>query len=129
METAAEIVETLTPAARMLGGELAARLGVTAAAAAPQAADSASRDDAEYKELCGALGHDPAYYQQQLKKMGYQVTSVNDRDKGHVEYEVVKGDNSYEVQIDLEGGKAKKLDVASNVWQSDATERALAKRH
>lgn len=76
-----------------------------------------------------ALGHDPAYYQQQLKKMGYQVTSVNDRDKDHVEYEVVKGDNSYEVQIDLEGGKAKKLDVASNVWQSDATERALANRH
>jgi hypothetical protein len=73
-----------------------------------------------------ALGHDPAYYREQLKKMGYQVTSVNDREKDYVEYEVVKGDNSYEVQIDFDGGKAKKVDVATNMWQSEATERALA---
>ena len=72
-----------------------------------------------------ALGHEPGYYMNQLKKMGYQVTSVNDRDKNYVEYEVVKGRDSYEVQVDLEGGKAKKVDVTTNVWQSDATEQAL----
>ena len=73
-----------------------------------------------------ALGHEPAWYRDQLKKMGYQNTSVNDRDKDYVEYEVVKGHDSYEVQIDLAGGKAKKVDVTTNAWQSDATERALS---
>lgn len=73
-----------------------------------------------------AVDHEPAWYRDQLKKMGYQVTSVNDRDKDYVEYEVVKGRDSYEVQIDLAGGKAKKVDVTTNAWQSDATERALS---
>jgi len=72
-----------------------------------------------------APGQDKAFYDQQLKKLGYQVTSVNDKEKDYVEYEVVKGSDTFEVQIDLEGGKAKKVDVTTNAWQSDATERAL----
>ena len=44
----------------------------------------------------------------------------------YAEYEVVKGSDSYEVQIDFDkGGKARKVDVAANVWKADATERAL----
>lgn len=74
------------------------------------------------------LGKDVAYYTNELKKMGYQITSTNDKDKSYFEVEVVKGRDTYEVQIDLDdAGKAKKVDVASNMWQSDATERALAK--
>ncbi len=76
-----------------------------------------------------ALGHDKAYYADQLKKMGYQVTSTNDNEKDYLEYEVVKGHDSYEVQIDFDGGKAKKVDVTTNMWQSDATERALGQKH
>lgn len=72
-----------------------------------------------------APGHDKGFYDQQLKKLGYQVTSVNDNKKDYVEYEVVKGSDSFEVQIDLDGGKAKKVDVTANAWQSEATERAL----
>ncbi len=72
------------------------------------------------------LGQDKGYYGEQLKTMGYQVTSVNDNEKDYVEYEVVKGGNSYEVQIDFEGNKAKDVDVTTNVWQTEATERALA---
>jgi DNA-dependent RNA polymerase auxiliary subunit epsilon len=74
-------------------------------------------------------GHTAGQYRDQLQKMGYTVTSVNDRDTDYVEYEIVKGDNSYEVQLDLDGsGKATKVDVTTNVWESDATERALNKR-
>ena len=73
-----------------------------------------------------ALGHEKGYYSQQLKSMGYQVTSVNDNEKDYVEYEVVKGSDSYEVQVDFENGKAKEIDVTTNVWQSEATERALS---
>jgi len=72
-----------------------------------------------------APGQDKAFYDQQLKKLGYQVTSVNDKEKDYVEYEVVKGSDTFEVQIDLEGGTARNVDVTTNAWQSDATERAL----
>ena len=73
-----------------------------------------------------ALGRDKAYYDDQLRKLGYQVTSVNDAEKDYVEYEIVKGRDSFEVQIDFAANKAKKVDVTTNVWQSEATERALA---
>ena len=72
------------------------------------------------------MGHEKGYYSQQLKSMGYQVTSVNDSEKDYVEYEVVKGSDSYEVQVDFANGKAKEIDVTTNVWQSEATERALS---
>ena len=72
------------------------------------------------------LGQAKGYYADALKKMGYQVTSMNDNEKDYVEYEIVKAGNTYEVQVDFEAGKAKKVDVTTNVWQTEATERALA---
>ncbi len=75
-----------------------------------------------------ALGKDVAFYSGELKKMGYQITSTNANEKDYVEMEIVKGRDSYEVQIDLDGAaKAKKVDVAANMWQSEATEKALDK--
>lgn len=72
-------------------------------------------------------GKDMVAYRAELKKMGYQVTSTNDKEKDYVELEVVKGNHSYEVQIDLDAaGKGKKVDVAANMWHSDATDKALA---
>lgn len=74
------------------------------------------------------MGKDVAYYTGELKRMGYQITSTNDKEKNYVEMEVVKGRDSYEVQLDLDdSGKAKKVDVTANMWQSDATEAALSK--
>ena len=63
----------------------------------------------------------------QLKAMGFDVTSVNDKDKDYVEVEVVKGTHSYEVQIDVDDktGKAEKIDVTTNLWETEATEAAL----
>lgn len=85
----------------------------------------ASEKDKLEKAL--GTGKDVAAYKAELKKMGYQVTSTNDREKDYIEMEVVKGSNSYEVQIDLDdAGKGKKVDVTSNMWQSDATDKALA---
>ena len=72
------------------------------------------------------LGQAKGYYADALKKMGYQVTSMNDNEKDYVEYEIVKNGNSYEVQVDFDAGKAKKVDVTTNMWQTEATERALA---
>lgn len=77
VETAAEIIETLTPAACMLGGELAARLGGMEAMAALPATDPASRDDSEYKELCGALGHDPATLDELVQRTGQSAAAIS----------------------------------------------------
>lgn len=67
-----------------------------------------------------------ADYKPKLEKMGYKITSVNDREKDYVEYEIVKGVNSYEVQIDVDPKTqvAKSVDVDSNLWRTDATKRA-----
>lgn len=108
----------------------------------PMAATKASSDGSMYSdrtyakkwnsekekiEKSLAPGKDVAFYTGELKKMGYQITSTNDKEKDYVEMEIVKGRDSYEVQIDLDGsGKAKKIDVTSNMWQSDATEKALS---
>ncbi len=73
-------------------------------------------------------GKDVAFYTGELKKMGYQITSTNDREKDYVELEVVKGRDSYEVQMDRnDAGMVDKIDVTTNMWQADSTERALAR--
>lgn len=71
-----------------------------------------------------------SYYPKALKDLGYQITAVNDNEADYVEYEVVKGRDSYEVQIDLDAatGKATKVDVTTNLWQADATDEALDRR-
>ncbi len=68
----------------------------------------------------------PAEYRSKLEALGYKVTAVNDREKDYVEYEIAKGENSYEVQIDLDPrtGLSKKIDVTSNLWEAEGTERA-----
>ena len=67
-----------------------------------------------------------ADYRSKLEGLGYKVTAVNDREKDYVEYEIVKGENSYELQIDLDTrtGMARKIDVTSNLWEDQATDRA-----
>lgn len=70
-----------------------------------------------------------AVYRSMLEQQGYTISSVNDRKSDYVEYEIVKGDNSYEVQIDLDPKTrlGKDVDVTSNVWEAKATEREKAR--
>ena len=62
--------------------------------------------------------------------MGWKITSVNHDKPDYVEYEIVKGDQSYEVQIDFDKNSRKgiKVDVAANAWKADATKKALNQR-
>jgi len=83
-------------------------------------------DQQEKLEKALAPGKNVAFYTGELKKMGYQITSTNDKEKNYVEYEIVKGQDSYEIQLDLnDAGTAQKVDVTSNMWQAEATEKAL----
>jgi uncharacterized protein YmfQ (DUF2313 family) len=84
------------------------------------------------RELESALqpGHDRDFYRKQLEKVGFQITSINYDKPDYVEYEVVKGDQTYEVQIDFDknANKATHVDVDTNVYKADATKRALQGR-
>ena len=68
----------------------------------------------------------PADYRSRIEGMGYKVTAINDRERDYVEYEIVKGENSYEVQIDVDTrtSTARKVDVTSHLWEAEATARA-----
>lgn len=84
------------------------------------------RSEKDRMEKTLKLGEGKDYYRKEIEKMGYKITSVNKDKADYVEYEIVKGADTYEVQIDFDkGGKASKIDVAANVWKADATERAL----
>lgn len=84
----------------------------------------AGEKDAMEKSL--GIGHDRAHYKTALEKMGYRITSVNEADPRNLEYEVVKGDTSYEVQVDFDANtkKSTRVGVSTNMWETDATERA-----
>ena len=53
----------------------------------------------------------------------------NDAQADYMEYAVVKGNSSAEVQIDLDNTTkmATKVDVASNLWRADSMKAALKK--
>mgnify|MGYP003394313784 CR=1 FL=1 len=76
------------------------------------------------------VGQERAHYKQALEKMGYQVTAVNYDRPDYLEFEVVKNRDSYEVQINFDkvSGKSTKVDVTTNVWQAEATEKALGQK-
>jgi uncharacterized protein YmfQ (DUF2313 family) len=89
-----------------------------------------SKDEEDKLEKALKTGEDKNFYRKQLEKMGWKITSVNYDKPDYVEYEIVKGDQSYEVQIDLDKNshKATKVDVALNAWKADATKKALDQR-
>ncbi|MET4569178.1 DNA-processing protein DprA [Rhodanobacter soli] len=87
VETATEIVETLTPAARMLGGELAARLdavgGETLGPAQAEGgadlacAHSGEWGDSEYRRLLAELGHAPTTLDELVQRTGQSAAALS----------------------------------------------------
>ena len=70
-----------------------------------------------------------SFYPQKLGELGYAITALNYSDEDYVEYEVVKGTHSYEVQIDIdeETQKATEIEIDPNRWMTESTERAIAR--
>lgn len=88
VESAAEIVEALTPAAQQLGQELASRLAREDAPTTPvDAVDSASQKtlsaakgwqkDPDYRRLWSELGHDPATLDELVQRTGQSPAAVS----------------------------------------------------
>ena len=86
-----------------------------------------SKDDKDQLEKALKTGEEKNFYRRELEKMGWSISSVNYDKPDYVEYEIVKGDKTYEVQLDIDKNshKATKVDVAANVWKTDATKQAL----
>ncbi len=86
-----------------------------------------AKDSEDKLEQALKTGETKDFYRREIEKMGWKVTSVNYDKPDYVEYEIVKGDQSYEVQIDIDKNshKATKVDVAMNAWKTDATKQAL----
>jgi len=88
VESAAEIIETLAPAARMLGGELAARLleesGGQAVRSPAEDGDAVNsrarfawREDPEYRRLWAVLGHEPATLDELVSRTGKSAAALS----------------------------------------------------
>ncbi|MCU0228308.1 MAG: hypothetical protein MUF01_11770, partial [Bryobacterales bacterium] len=75
-----------------------------------------------------AVGKDKASYRAELERAGYWITSINADSPTRLEYEIVKGPNSYEVLFDMRDNRATKVDVTTNIWKAPATKDALAGR-
>jgi uncharacterized protein YmfQ (DUF2313 family) len=90
-----------------------------------------SKNDKETLEKALKTGEEKAFYRRELEKMGWQITSVNYDKPDYSEYEIVKGDKTFEVQVDFDKNshKATKVDVTSNIWKAKATENALKQAH
>ena len=89
-----------------------------------------SKNEEDKLERALKTGETKQFYRSELEKMGWMITSVNYDKPDYLEYEIVKGDDSYEVQIDFDknSNKATKVDVAMNAWKADATKQALKQR-
>ncbi|HEX5021297.1 MAG TPA: hypothetical protein VFX54_11590 [Candidatus Binatia bacterium] len=89
-----------------------------------------AKDSEDKLEQALKTGEAKEFYRRELEKLGWQITSVNYDKPDYLEYEIVKGDDSYEVQIDVDKNsrKATKVDVTMNAWKTDATEQALKDR-
>ncbi|GGB48068.1 hypothetical protein GCM10011502_21710 [Oceanisphaera marina] len=84
-------------------------------------------EEKEALEAALPVGKTVSDYQKMLQDKGYQITSINDVDDDNVEFEIVKGDHSFEVQLDRDASTkvVNEIDVSTNIWQSEETEKAL----
>jgi len=66
-------------------------------------------------------------YRKKIEDLGYKVTATDDKKAGFEEYELVKGDQTWKVKINVDDSthKATKVNVTSNMWKSDTTKQEL----
>lgn len=76
-----------------------------------------------------APGAPAADYRKKIEELGYKITSTNYNNEDYLEYELVKGDMTWEVQIDVDDKTRKVTEVqtVTNMWKTDATEQALGR--
>src|SRR5690606_22449924 len=73
-------------------------------------------------------GREVASLAEELRKAGYEITSTNDREPDYIEYEIVRGENSFEVQVEVDEDtrRAEDVDVTTNLWRARPTRETQA---
>lgn len=73
-------------------------------------------------------GREVAALAEELRKAGYEITSTNDREPDYIEYEIVRGENSFEVQVEVDEDtrRAEDVDVTTNLWRARPTRETQA---
>jgi ribosomal protein S6 len=86
----------------------------------------ASDDEKDQLEKLHTANMTAQQFMAKVKDRGYKITATNDKEADYLEYEILKGDNSYEVQLDIDPKTKviKEVDVATNVWDAEGTDRA-----
>lgn len=110
----------------VFAGALALAVPVTAGAAMTESGERWNQGQAELQKNLPP-GQPGDTYRRKLEDMGYKITSTNYDKPDYLEYEVVKGDQTWEVQIDVDEDthRANKVDIAHNVYKTDATKAEL----
>lgn len=69
-------------------------------------------------------------YRKKMEDLGYKVTATDDKKANYEAYELVKGDQTWKVKINVDDSthKATKVNVTSNMWKSDATKQELERQ-
>src|SRR5215475_10063617 len=108
---------------------LAGTLALTVPALAGAATDSSERWHQGQADLQKNLppGQPADVYHNKIEEMGYKITSTNYNNPDYMEYEIVKGDQTWEIQIDVDDSthRATKVEVATNMWKTDATKEEM----
>jgi uncharacterized protein YkuJ len=75
-------------------------------------------------------GEERDFYRRELEKAGYAITSVNYDKADSFEYEIVKDDRTYEVQVDLDRNsqRASRVNVGTNLWPAETTSQIMKER-
>lgn len=74
-------------------------------------------DEKDTLEKALGTGREKVYYAKKLADLGYKVEATNDREADYLEYEIFKGNRTYEVQIDFHKAaqKSSKVDLTANL--------------
>jgi hypothetical protein len=108
---------------------LAGALALTLPAIASAKSDSSERWHQGQADLQKNLppGQPASVYRKKIEDLGYKVTATDEKKASYEEYELVKGDQTWKVKINVDENthKATKVNVASNMWKSDETKREL----
>lgn len=101
--------------------------------AMPMTSNAQTMDSREWNQGQAELqremrpGMAPDAYRKKLRELGYTISATNYNNPDYIEYEVVKDNQTWEVQIDIDEdtNKATEVDIARNVWQTEATRSLL----
>lgn len=128
----AQTTVTPAPADRTSPAEGTPRGPATGAATMPGAEGGArtmnsANDEKTRLESVLSTAQSREDYPKLLKQEGFEIAAVNDDKPKYVEYEVVKGKQTYEVRMEFDEGapKAKKIDVASNMIKDGKTKEMM----